>query len=417
MDNQTILYITPNFSPLNSSASITNVYYCKELSRLGYKVIVLASEIPKDHINYQESFLCSDSNIIVRRTDIGLYKKYYARKIEASTRKHAAGDAYISKLLKKLVKDIMFTPDVFIYWARNSMQIAKNIIEEFSPTIIITASEPNSVHILGSNLKNEYPHLRWIAYFGDPWSLEPSLNKIHKLIQLRIEKKVLPLIDKFVFTTDATRDLYCKEFNIPIQKTSVFSRGYDPEIYKIKNTVKLDPAKINFVYSGAIGRQRDIMPFLNALDDIKAYLQEKVVFYFVGSYPAEIKEKFEKYAFIKLPGFVTLNESIMFQQEADFLILLDNRDGIQLPAKAFEYMGTNKPIITFLTNDNTPLGKLMRQVKRGPIGYNTRESITKILFEAIKLDENNEIINEWKTANKEFEIGNIVKNFALANFA
>jgi len=415
MDKQTILYISPSFPPLNSSASIANAYYCQELSRLGYRVIVLTAEIPSDHISFQTNFRCTEVDVTVRRTDIGLYKRFYTRKITGGNT-NKTNNAGFSPYLKKIIKDFICIPDVFTFWASKSMKMAIQIMEEFAPLIVITRSEPNSVHLLGAKLKKAYPQLQWIGYFGDPWSLEPSLNKTNRLIQHQLEKKVIHQMDRYVFTTDATRDLYSQKFGIPIQLTSVFSRGYDPEIYKLASTVKLEAKKIKFVYSGAIGRQRDISHFMSSVEEMKAQLEEKALFYFVGSYTASIREKFAKYTFIRLPGFVTFEESIMYEKEADFLILLDNKDGIQLPAKAFEYIGTNNPIITFITNDETPLSKLMRQVGRGPISHNDKDSISGTLSKAIELYENKGIAKQWRSVNTEFEISSVVKQFALVNF-
>jgi len=54
----------------------------------------------------------------------------------------------------------------------------------------------------------------------------------------------------------------------------------------------------------------------------------------------------------------------MFMKDADFLILFDNNENLQLPGKAFEYLGTTNPIITITTNFNSSLCELMREVDR-----------------------------------------------------
>ena len=75
-----VLYISLYFPPLNTSRSIANAYYCMELSKLGYKVIILTSEIPKDYISYFENFQWFKGNFNLIRVDLGLYKYFYSKK-------------------------------------------------------------------------------------------------------------------------------------------------------------------------------------------------------------------------------------------------------------------------------------------------------------------------------------------------
>jgi len=116
-----------------------------------------------------------------------------------------------------------------------------------------------------------------------------------------------------------------------------------------------------------------------------------------------------------LPGFVTFEESIMYAKNSDFLLILDNIDGIQLPAKAFEYLGTSTPVLTLTTNEETPLSKLMMDVKRGPIVPNEKECIKSAIIDIVKKYDAGEIPEAWRKCCKEYEIGNVVKKFAQEN--
>src|SRR6266540_3354430 len=172
--SKTILFISPNYPPLNSSASISNAYYCRELSRLGHNVTVLTAEIPEDHYSYRASNRWDDPKILVKRTDIGLYKKMYAKKTQGS--QAPSKNKGVKSLAKEFLKKYLVIPDVFMFWTIKSYSAAKDIVEEIKPDIIITASEPNSVHLLGNRLKKKYGKIKWVAIYGDPWSLEPTIN-------------------------------------------------------------------------------------------------------------------------------------------------------------------------------------------------------------------------------------------------
>jgi len=427
MNNNTILYISPNFPPLNTSRSIANAYYCMELEKIGYKIIILTAEIPKDYINYyNEDNKWFKGKFKIKRVGFGLFELFYRKKSSKITnRKKENTKNSIKSLIKRtrevttlknVFKEIVFFPDCFIYWSKRSYLIAKEIIIKYNPSIIITASDPNSAHILGHRLKRNFPNIKWIGYFGDPWSLEPNLNAIQKIRHRRLEKSIIYSMDKYIFTTKNTRDLYCRKFNIDIKQTSVYSRGYNPKIYNINSSITLDKNKINFVYAGSIAKNRNVIPLFEAIIELKTLLiNSKINLYFIGGMYAKFKIKFEKFNFIKLNERVSFIKSIMFMKEADFLILLDNDKSLQLPAKVFEYLGTTTPIITITPNFTSPLSKLMKEVDRGPIIYNEKVYIVKMLKEIIILYNNNQIPDKWCFLSDKYKISNIVLDFAKEN--
>jgi len=99
------------------------------------------------------------------------------------------------------------------------------------------------------------------------------------------------------------RDLYCKKFDIDLMRTSVFSWGYDPKIYNVNSLIALDKKEINFVYTGLIGENRNVLPSLDTIKEIKTLLiNSKVNFYFVGDMSSELKVEFEDIEFVKLLG-------------------------------------------------------------------------------------------------------------------
>lgn len=411
--SKTILFISPNYPPLNSSASISNAFYCRELSRLGYNVTVLTALIPENHHSYRCSDRWDDPEISVKRSEIGLYKRMYAKKSQGPhTPSRNKG---VKSLAKEFLKKYLIVPDVFIFWAFKSYPVAKDIIEAIKPDIIITASEPNSVHLLGYMLKKKFGKIKWLTIYGDPWSLEPTINRYQKFLYTHLEKHIIGHIDRYVFTADNTRDMYCTIFTIDKDKTSVFSRGYDPDIYDIESRISFDKTKINFAYIGAINRHRNAQPLLDALGEIDQTLGTSLNFYFVGSYLDELKTKLKELRFVQLPGFVTFEESVMYAKNADFLLILDNLDGIQLPAKAFEYLGTRTPVMTIITNEETPLSKLMKDANRGPIVPNEKSAIKPSIIDLVQKHAAGQIPEAWRTCCTKYEISNVVKKFAQEN--
>jgi len=114
--NDTILYISPCFPPLNNSRSIANAYYCMELSKLGYKVIILTTKIPNDHISYFENYNWFKGSFDLIRIDLGLYKYLYSKKHNLAKEDKGKYIFNLFQLIKKLGNEVLFYPDSFIYW-------------------------------------------------------------------------------------------------------------------------------------------------------------------------------------------------------------------------------------------------------------------------------------------------------------
>lgn len=253
-----------------------------DINYIGSDMGKFTMTISKSYISYFENFQWFKGNFDLIRVNLGLYKYFYSKKHNLRQESEGRRNFNLFQLFKKLGKELFFYPDSFIYWSRKSFHKAKKLINENEISTIITASDPYSSHILGFRLKRKFPNTKWIGIFGDPWSLDFSLGKFEKARRKWVEKKVIYHMDKYVFTTENCRDLYCNEFGINLSKTSVFPRGYDPKICNYSVPVDLDKKKINFVYSGAVGKYRNINPFIHTLNGLNNELYKKVKFYFVG---------------------------------------------------------------------------------------------------------------------------------------
>lgn len=103
MNNQAtkILYISLYFPPLNTSRSISNAYYCMELSKLGYKVVILTAKIPNDYSSYFENNYCLKGIFDLFRVDLGLYKYFYSKKHNLKQENNTKRNFKLPLLFKK----------------------------------------------------------------------------------------------------------------------------------------------------------------------------------------------------------------------------------------------------------------------------------------------------------------------------
>ena len=118
---------------------------------------------------------------------------------------HDKEKPYIKLLVKTFLSlhrifDCFFAfPDTEWPWFFSAMPLAHELVHKHKPDIVIT-NYPFTSHLIGANLKNKYPNIKWIVDFVDLW----SLNHFYPYPQFRyfweskFEKRTLRKADKVI---------------------------------------------------------------------------------------------------------------------------------------------------------------------------------------------------------------------------
>jgi len=401
-----ILIITHFFPPLNEIASLRLYSFAKYWESEGNNIFVLTTtkidlegktdlnlntnRINISTVGYSNLIYLFKKKIIIRK-----FTNIQSIENRENSKLSLAG-TILNKINKKNILGSL--RDVQFFWIKNAYKEAVRLIDNNSIDVIFSSYSPGSVHILGKMLKDKYPEKLWVADFRDLWSRNPILKAkgIFRFVEKYIESNTLRHSDLIVTISVELARILKEQY--PLKKIIVTENGYDDENMNLilnnyhKNiTIKDKP--ILLTYSGTIYEKfRDPYPLLKAisiLDKEKRITPEQIQLNIYGDRIGNLDSIIDltnTHNYVVKKGYVKWDESIMAQQESDFLIFLDwndiKSDGT-LTGKFFEYVYSNKPIISIGANTNSIVNRIIRENKLGLIVGNDIELLKDFIIKAI----------------------------------
>lgn len=334
MDLNKVLFLSYCMPPLKYPRSI-------QISRLLKNMPVKPSVIYADEQNNQDLTILPDMD------------QYVKDKIQIP---YEQDNRYINYAKRVLLPLIYNTPDIQKFWSNQLFKAAKDYIKENCPEIVVTFGQPMSVHLAGLKLKKEFPNLKWVAHFSDPWVDNP-LNKkgfFTRKYNESLENNVFQKADKLLFTSNETIELILKRYNNPeiMDKLKYLPHAYDENLYNYElNSVKNSNFTISYV--GGFYSQRSPKPLFEAILKIKNIdqsLLDNTKFKIVGNlgrHQSLLMQYKEILKYIDFCDNVPYQESLEIMLESDLLLIIDApaEKSVFFPSKLVDYIGSKKPII------------------------------------------------------------------------
>tara|TARA_B100001287_G_scaffold72444_1_gene60071 strand:- start:3173 stop:4459 length:1287 start_codon:yes stop_codon:yes gene_type:complete len=281
--------------------------------------------------------------------------------------------------------------------------------------LIITSAKPFILFKFGYDLQKKF-NMPWIADYRDDWSTSQwynlkgnkdlyTTNKLLKYIESNREKKWLSKATYFTTISN----YYTKIIGEFIKKPGfTVMNGYDDEEFK-KHSKETYYDEFTITYNGSLYFSQEIEPFLEGLKEVINYFKGKIEIriYFPGL--SDKKQKIRIKSLLK--GFeinyiITdrmIKDKIIKIQKKSHLLLMISHKGIKgvTSSKIFEYLGINKPIILFPSDDDV-LEKIILSTNSGYI-WNSQDEIVNGLKKIISeyIINNNMILLE-QNKDKEF---------------
>ncbi len=319
------------------------------------------------------------------------------------------------------IRGNFFIPDARKSWVRPSVSFLSKIIQQENIQSIITTGPPHSLHLIGLQLKQQFPNIQWTTDFRDPWTSigyhkKLKLTKASQQKHKALEHQVLISCDKIVVTSGTTKN----EFRALTQKPiKVITNGFEPLVAKAGT---LDE-KFTISHIGSLLTDRNPTVLWDVLQDLvhehKA-LGEHLNIRLIGVVGEAVLQSLEKYGladFVTNLGYVGHDEVLQYQHRSQVLLLTEinaeETKGI-IPGKLFEYLNAQRPILAigpmgweagqmveatesgvyFRSNDKNGLKKVLLnwygayknnslQVAPSGIEKYSRRSLTKSLAEYI----------------------------------
>ncbi|QWU47767.1 glycosyltransferase [Bacillus sp. NP247] len=403
-----VLFIATQLPPFIGSGNVRALNYINYLSRLGNKIDVIAIQYPKDSIAYDQNLEnVFDEDVRVHRIPPGLlYNFSYTKKSSSTVSELNNNNKF--KLKKKIgafVKRNILIPDPFVQWINPAYKKALSLIEDNGMyDCIFSMHETPSSHVVAYKIKKRFPNIRWVGYWSDPWngdSLRKGRSVFKTFIEEKIEKNIISRVDKLLFTTNGTREMYVNKYKIYPENTEIVYRGYDENLYidieKEEKPLELKGDKINIVHTGTIYKElRDINPLCNALEKLKNEnydMFKKIHVIFIGQFTdAQDEIKLRKIENVTVKSLMPYKEALKYVVYADVLLLYGNKNSTQVPGKVYEYLGSKAAVLTILGDKMDELKDTMDVVKKGPIILNEENYI----YDAMKQIYNAMVLGQEK---------------------
>ena len=393
--------------------------FSKFLPKYGIKPYIYTPKNPTIELNDNELTKQISNDVTVWRKKI--YEPYSIKNIFSKKSKKTETSGVISNskfdYIFNWIRGNLFIPDPKVLWIKPSIiYLEKKLIENSIDTIISTGP-PHSMHLIALALKNKL-NLKWIADFRDPWSELDMLNEFHltkssinrhKLLENQVLKKCdicLTVSEKWV-----------KMFSeLGARSVKLITNGYDEEDFKGFTEISKDKFVIG--HFGLINHLRNPTMLWHALNQIckeNKDFDSKLEIILSGNIDLNILSKIENFKYlkgkIKNLGYLSHSEVIKQYNKANVLLLLlfnsESGEG-NYPGKLFEYMATQKPIISFGPTESDTKNLLSNFGKSFYHCYSdSLESVTKSIDILFKKE-----YSSWKYDTKKYNRSYLTKKLS-----
>ena len=427
-ETKKILIITYYWPPAGGPGVQRWLKFSKYLPDFGWKPIIFTPENPSYPLLDESLLNDIPENIEMVKTKI--WEPYQlAEKLNKSNKKFKAGQFDVGQnqswksKLSIWVRGNFFIPDARVFWVKPSVKFLSKYLQENHIETIVTTGPPHSLHLIGLGLKKQFPNLKWIADFRDPWT-EISYYKHLKLTK-NSDKKHREM-EKSVFKnadiTLATSFTDAENFRKMGANSVCITNGFDEKVRSAKLEVGNSQISEKFTlsYVGVLEQLRNPEILWEVLGemisenlDFKENFQLKIA----GRFDDKILGKLEtsplQNSILNL-GYISHEKAVSEMENSSVLLITnfpnENSKGI-IPGKLFEYLATGNQILSFGPKD-ADVAKILEKTKAGKHFSYQEKTELKVYF--------SELFNLWKSGNlqsnpeniEEFSRKNLTKKLA-----
>lgn len=354
-----VLVIAYYFPPMGFSGIQRTLKFVKYLPEHGWLPTVM-TVTPHAYFAFDDTFLEEIAGLPVEiwRTGAGGVFSLVKERRTVSLKNER-----LRKMLNR-VSQFFFIPDNKITWKKQVMEFLKG--KDLSAFDMVYATAPPFTdHLIGLEIKRRYG-LPLVVDFRDAWIEYPYhlyWTRWHRRRHESLERSVVAGADAVVVTNPHLRQLLLgrQTSGDAAGRIHVITQGYDPADFRstaAEAVGPLDPAKVNFVYTGIFYEDRDPMVLYQALALLKRSSPEvyaRLVFYMVGYVQEEYQEMARVMGVadrIVYCGYVEHPTAVEWVKQADvvWFNIGAQHKGFETvsPGKAFEYLGSGKPIVALV---------------------------------------------------------------------
>ncbi len=415
--NKNVLMIAYYYPPLSGSGVFRSLKFSKYLSDYNWNTSVISATTPPNGWKFGDESLCNEipQNVYVKRIND-----------DVCTTGTALNDVdedilFLGEIFdelpnaKKLFLDILALNEGFSFlskfpcsslnWANKVCKYIDNMVHINNFDVIYTTSGPSSSHLVGYYANKKYG-IPWVADFRDEWVFNPYFSadiskNIGHLLLYYLESIVCQSANHIVCVSDLCRKNYINYYDVPENKITCITNGYDETDFIDIDFPKENNKKFVIYYGGLIySKERNFEPIIQAVYELvegKKLNKADILFNFSGVSSFDINKIAQKYGFKNNIIIKTYQEHqfvIKEMVESDLLVCLVG-DGERYysiyTGKIFEYLRACRPILALASPEGL-VGSVLERTGHGKAILSTDLlSIGDYILEQYNL---------WKTSQK-----------------
>lgn len=369
--NKRVLMVAYLFPPLGGMGAIRTLKFAQHLPPSGWEPYILTVKNGFSNVTWNISN--TQSGCKVFRTSSFEFLKWTAL-LKRKLKKPKQVDGELPKTVtqtnlliryyksfRETVERRLFIPDDKMFWIPSAVYRGLKIIKNYDIDLIYCSGGPFSSFFIGYALKR-ITNLPMVLDFRDPWIDNPYLEKKIRWvegIERNLAKKITSVADLCLTVNPYCKDYICNSLpNIDEGKIFVVPNGIDYEDFKKPKNEEIKPyRKFTIIYIGTFHPPRMPDGFLcglrNLIDDHPSFKSEIQFITYSGPWrdkSIELIKKLELDDNIRIKNYIPRKEIFKELFKIHLLLIIDNlspngKDGYNSPAKFFEYILTNKPIL------------------------------------------------------------------------
>ena len=265
----------------------------------------------------------------------------------------------VSQKLRRYILSFLSLPDEQRNWMWPAVIRAVRIIWREKIDCIMTSSPPYSVHLVGWLVKC-MTGVQWIADFRDPWMTGGSKRLYFTCaaslgIERWLEWRVVQKADLVVANTAMLCEVFRKAYGSRLPDRFVcITNGFDGEFFSSFGHVEKDRV-FTIIYTGTLYFGRTPEPVFQAVHEliqedridaqairIRLVGQCRVI---NGRPIEEIIHGYQLNGVVEVLESVSYIRAIEMVKQSHLALLLAPNQPYQIPAKAYDYMGTGTKIL------------------------------------------------------------------------
>ena len=365
--NHNILMVSYYYPPYGGSGTFRSLGFSRNLVRFGWKLSVLtASEyLPELRDNSLLSRLPEGIRIINAPVhDPFLLWSKFKLKIRKKNNDYKNKHKGIPKIVKQSqvkpfvnfidqMTRIFKTPDDSIGWFFPAVKATSKI--SLKPDVIYSSAPPFTSHLVGLLLKSRWK-VPLVTDFRDPWIDNPFRVYPGKAVDWWdrfLEKLVFKKSDLIIANTSKMAELFKYKYPYYINKICMINNGFDYEDFVYILPQRDEPKDcILLIHPGTLYGKRNPLKFLHALKRIIGEGYENLRIKFIGKCEQFENKDISEHVVdmgleqhVKISPPVSRDEILSLMKGADGLLLFSQGTTLQVPAKLFEYLALDKPVI------------------------------------------------------------------------